>query len=87
MYIILYGINNLSFHRPCSRLFTPNHRKDVLEKLLLKLEQSFAKLDLPRSREEFISRTSLFHLFQEIKRYYRRMQKMPEDLLNRPLHK
>ncbi|MFU8795634.1 MAG: aromatic acid exporter family protein [Dethiobacteria bacterium] len=60
---------------------------DTIEKLLLKLEQSFAKLDLPRSREEFISRASLFHLFQEIKRYYRRMQKMPEDLLTRPAHK
>ena len=48
-----------------------------IEALMEKLEQSFAEMDLPKSREEFISRASLFHLFQEIKRYYNRLQNMP----------
>ncbi len=48
-----------------------------IEGLMEKLEQSFAEMDLPKSREEFISRASLFHLFQEIKRYYNRLQAMP----------
>ncbi|MGM0652241.1 MAG: hypothetical protein ACQES4_05600 [Bacillota bacterium] len=34
-------------------------------------------MDLSKSREEFISRASLFHLYQEIQRYYNRMNEMP----------
>jgi len=49
----------------------------TIEKLMDKLEKSFAEMDLPKSREEFISRASLFHLFQEIQRYYNRMNEMP----------
>lgn len=49
----------------------------IIDELMEKLEQSFAEMELPKSREEFISRASLFHLFQEIKRYYNRMQTMP----------
>ena len=49
----------------------------TVEKLMDKLEKSFAVMDLPKSREEFISRASLFHLFQEIQRYYNRMNEMP----------
>ncbi len=62
-----------------------HHEK--MELLLNRLEESFARLDLPQSREEFISRASLFHLFQEIKRYYHRMQNIPEELLSRPLRR
>ncbi len=54
----------------------PIHNQTV-EKLMNKLEKSFAEMDLPKSREEFISRASLFHLFQEIQRYYNRMNEMP----------
>lgn len=56
------------------------HHREI-DRLLIRMEESFSELDLPRSREEFVSRASLFHLFQEIKRYYRRLQKMPEGLL------
>jgi uncharacterized membrane protein YgaE (UPF0421/DUF939 family) len=48
----------------------------TVDQIMEKLEASFSSMDLPKSREEFISRASLFHLFQEIKRYYRRMQKV-----------
>lgn len=54
----------------------PLHNQTV-DKLMEKLEKSFAEMDLPKSREEFISRASLFHLFQEIQRYYNRMNEMP----------
>lgn len=57
-----------------------NYHAEKVEKLMEKLEQSFAEMDLPKSREEFVSRASLFHLFQEIKRYYNRMQKMPSNI-------
>ena len=53
----------------------------IIENLLKKLEKSFADVELPGSQDQFISQASLFHLFQEIKRYYRRMQNMPEGLL------
>ncbi len=52
-----------------------------VEELMDKLEQSFAEMDLPSSREEFISRASLFHLFQEIRRYYNRMKNIPPAVL------
>lgn len=60
---------------------------ETMDKLMDKLEESFARMDLPQSRDEFISRASLFHLFQEIKRYYRRMQNIPEGLLIHPLRR
>ncbi len=52
--------------------------------LMEKLEQSFAEMDLPKSREEFISRASLFHLFHEIQRYYNRMKNMPAAVISEP---
>lgn len=48
----------------------------IFEKAIENLDQRFAAMELPKSREEFISRASLFHLYQEIKRYYRRTQKI-----------
>jgi len=48
-----------------------------LENILENLDRYFADLEMPCSREEFVSRASIFHLFQEIKRYYRRTQKIP----------
>lgn len=47
---------------------------DAVEKLLEKMEASFSENEPPTSREEFISQASLFHLFKEIKRYYKRMK-------------
>ncbi len=60
-----------------------NHYRSI-EKLMEKLEHSFTTMDLPKSREEFVSRASLFHLFHEIKRYYNRMQKIPVAVLQKP---
>lgn len=53
----------------------------LVDRLLEKMEQSFEDMELPKSREEFISRASLFHLLQEIKRYYNRMQQIPSAVL------
>lgn len=58
-----------------------NNHYRKMDRVMERLEESFSEMELPGSREEFISRASLFHLFQEIKRYYRRMQRikaMPE---------
>jgi uncharacterized membrane protein YgaE (UPF0421/DUF939 family) len=64
------------------RITGKDRHYETVDRLMKKLEQSFAEMDLPKSREEFISRASLFHLFQEIKRYYHRMQKLPPGLLS-----
>ncbi len=49
----------------------------MLELILENLDRYFTDLDVPCSREEFVSRASIFHMFQEIKRYYRRTQIIP----------
>ncbi len=49
----------------------------MVDRLLKKMEDSFADTEPPQTREEFISQASLFHLFQEIKRYHRRMREAP----------
>ncbi len=46
------------------------------------LEKMFTVLEMPCSREEFVSRASLFHMLEELKRYYRRTLGLP-DILNR----
>jgi len=63
------------------RLEGSNTHYEVVERLVEKLEQSFEEMELPRSREEFVSRASLFHLLQEIKRYHRRIQQLPAGVL------
>lgn len=50
----------------------------LLDRVITNLDQRFARLEMPRTREEFVSRASLFHLYQEIKRYYRYTLKLPE---------
>lgn len=57
-----------------------NIHQAVLEQALEKLDASFDAMELPQSREEFVSRASLFHLFQEIKKYYRRTLRLPDAL-------
>ncbi len=51
-----------------------NCHLEAVERLLEKLEDSFSDNKPPGTSEEFISQASLFHLFKEIKRYYRRMK-------------
>jgi len=50
---------------------------EMVDRLLKKMEEAFSKSDPPQTSQEFISQASLFHLFQEIKRYYRRMREAP----------
>jgi uncharacterized membrane protein YgaE (UPF0421/DUF939 family) len=52
----------------------------LLDKTITGLEESFARMDLPVSRDEFISRSSLVHLFRELKKYYKRIREMPPVL-------
>ena len=46
------------------------------------LEKLFTVLEMPCSREEFVSRASLFHMLEELRRYYQRTLKLP-DIVNR----
>ncbi len=50
---------------------------ELVNQMLTKMEESFSESEPPQTRKEFISQASLFHLFREIKRYYRRMQEAP----------
>ncbi|MBS4032607.1 MAG: aromatic acid exporter family protein [Clostridiales bacterium] len=50
---------------------------EMLDRAIANLETSFVKMDLPVTRDEFISRSSLVHLFRETKKYYSRIRKMP----------
>ncbi|MEW5783776.1 MAG: hypothetical protein AB1767_01620, partial [Bacillota bacterium] len=76
-------VQKVQYHRVTGK----RNNYERIDQLMERLEQSFAATELPRSRQEFVSRASLFHLFQEIKRYYRRIQKMPVVVLpvNEPL--
>lgn len=49
----------------------------LFEKTIEKLEKDFAKTPLPATREEFISRAALLHIFSELKKYYRRVRQLP----------
>jgi len=53
----------------------------LVEKVIERLELSFEEMELPQTRREFVSRASLFHLLQEIKRYYNRIQQIPAKVL------
>ncbi len=53
----------------------------ILDRVIDSLDHRLDEMELPQTREEFVSRASLFHLYQEIKRYYRRTQKLPPALL------
>ncbi|MCW3489551.1 aromatic acid exporter family protein [Dethiobacter alkaliphilus] len=55
------------------------HNK-LLDKLIINLEAEFKEMELPKTRAEFISRSSLVHLFKEIKKYYRRTGELPPVL-------
>ncbi len=70
-------VQKMQYKKCCGKII---HEQKV-DQLMEKLEQSFAEMDLPKSREEFISRASLFHLFHEIQRYYNRMKNMPPAVI------
>jgi len=49
----------------------------IIEKTMQNLDKRFTAIEMPCNREEFISRSSIFHMFEEIKRYYKRTLKIP----------
>jgi uncharacterized membrane protein YgaE (UPF0421/DUF939 family) len=54
----------------------PAHER-LLQQSICRMEKTFEQLEMPQNRAEFISRSSLVHLFKEIKRYYRRSALLP----------
>lgn len=42
------------------------------------LDKMFTVMEMPCSREEFVSRASLFHMLEELRRYYERTLKLPD---------
>ncbi len=48
------------------------------------LDKMFTDLEMPCSRKEFVSRASLFHMLEELKRYYERTLKLPELVHHQP---
>ncbi len=50
------------------------------EQALANMDKKIITLELPRSRAEYIAHASLFHLFQEIKGYHRRLIELPDFL-------
>lgn len=55
----------------------------LLDRAIENLEKSYEEMELPQRRAEFISRASLFHLFGELKAYYRKIKKVPPALADR----
>jgi uncharacterized membrane protein YgaE (UPF0421/DUF939 family) len=52
----------------------------LVDRSIVHLEETFEQLEMPKTRAEFIARSSLVHLFKEIKRYYKRTLVMPPVL-------
>ncbi len=55
----------------------------LVETAIGNLEKQYDEMELPRTRDEFKSRASLFHVLQELKRYYKRIKKLPNYNLNK----
>ena len=53
----------------------PIHEQ-LLDRAIQDLEEAFKEMELPKTRDEFISRSSLVHLFKETKKYYKRIREM-----------
>lgn len=48
-----------------------------VDKIFKNLEDQYEEMELPKNRGEFKSRASLFHIFNEIKKYYKRIKEFP----------
>lgn len=55
------------------RLRGKNDHRVLLERLITNLDATFKDTEMPRTRAEFVTRSSLVHLYKEVKRYYRRI--------------
>ncbi|MBS4022726.1 MAG: aromatic acid exporter family protein [Dethiobacter sp.] len=52
----------------------------MLDKAIANLEYTFEAMELPVTRAEFVSRSSLVHLFKEMIKYYKRTKQIPPVL-------
>lgn len=59
------------------RLRGINAHDRLLENVIIKLDVAFAEMEMPKTRAEFLTRSALVHLYQEIKRYYKRIKQLP----------
>lgn len=57
-----------------------NTHAPLLDRIIASLEKRFENLEMPHTRDEFVTRSSLVHLFMEVKKYYKRTLKMPPAL-------
>ncbi|MBS3885665.1 MAG: hypothetical protein KGZ56_01255 [Dethiobacter sp.] len=64
------------------RLRGKNAHDRLLERVIENLDTSFAEMEMPKNRAEFLTRSALAHLYQEIKRYYQRTKRLPQVLAN-----
>lgn len=55
-----------------------------IDSIIANMDRYYEAEKLPRTRKEFASRASLFHLLQEVKRYYRRTVNLPVIPLQKP---
>jgi len=62
------------------RLRGKNAHDKLLDRVIENLDVSFAEMETPKNRVEFMTRSALVHLYQEIKRYHQRTKKLPRVL-------
>ncbi len=49
----------------------------IIEQGIEDLESIYENMELPTTRDEFVSRAALFHIFKEMKRYFKRIKNLP----------
>ncbi|MCL4462940.1 MAG: aromatic acid exporter family protein [Firmicutes bacterium] len=64
------------------RLRGKNAHDRLLTRIIENLDASFEEMEMPKNRAEFLTRSALVHLYQEIKRYYQRTKRLPQVLAN-----
>ncbi|MBS4008857.1 MAG: hypothetical protein KGZ45_10615 [Clostridium sp.] len=62
------------------RLRGENPHDNLLGRLIENLDAAFEKMEMPKNRAEFLTRSALVHLYQEIKRYYQRTRRLQQVL-------
>lgn len=50
---------------------------NTVDRLIQNLEEQYENMELPATRDEFKSRASLYHIFKELKRYYKKVKEIP----------
>lgn len=57
-----------------------NMHIQLIDRAITDLELNFEHMELPITRAEFITRSSLVHMFREVKQYYRKTKNLPAVL-------